>query len=91
MTPSDGVARYNKRVGAALDRVRAMPGEELTRVIDLFGIVQASGVQFLALVVKHSVHHRGQLSTYLRPMGSPVPSIYGPSADTVEAMAGVAE
>ncbi|HEY3128598.1 MAG TPA: DinB family protein [Acidobacteriota bacterium] len=27
------------------------------------------------------VHHRGQLSTYLRPMGSTVPSIYGPSAD----------
>ena len=27
------------------------------------------------------LHHRGQLSTYLRPMGSKVPSIYGPSAD----------
>jgi uncharacterized damage-inducible protein DinB len=27
------------------------------------------------------VHHRGQLSTYLRPMGATVPSIYGPSAD----------
>ena len=27
------------------------------------------------------VHHRGQLSTYLRPMGGKVPSIYGPSAD----------
>jgi uncharacterized damage-inducible protein DinB len=28
------------------------------------------------------VHHRGQLSTYLRPMGGKVPSIYGPSADS---------
>jgi uncharacterized damage-inducible protein DinB len=27
------------------------------------------------------IHHRGQLSTYLRPMGSSVPAIYGPSAD----------
>jgi uncharacterized damage-inducible protein DinB len=27
------------------------------------------------------VHHRGQLSTYLRPMGAKVPSIYGPSGD----------
>jgi uncharacterized damage-inducible protein DinB len=27
------------------------------------------------------VHHRGQLSAYLRPMGSKVPAIYGPSAD----------
>jgi len=29
-----------------------------------------------------AIHHRGQLSTYLRPMGSKVPSIYGPSADS---------
>jgi uncharacterized damage-inducible protein DinB len=28
-----------------------------------------------------AVHHRGQLSTYLRPMGGKVPSIYGPTAD----------
>jgi uncharacterized damage-inducible protein DinB len=28
-----------------------------------------------------AIHHRGQLSTYLRPMGGRVPSIYGPSAD----------
>lgn len=27
------------------------------------------------------IHHRGQLSTYLRPMGGKNPSIYGPSAD----------
>lgn len=31
------------------------------------------------------LHHRGQLSTYLRPMGGRVPSIYGPSADSVAA------
>ncbi len=29
-----------------------------------------------------AIHHRGQLATYLRPMSSIVPSIYGPSADT---------
>lgn len=34
-----------------------------------------------------AIHHRGQLSTYLRPMGAPVPSIYGPSADTMTASA----
>lgn len=28
-----------------------------------------------------SIHHRGQLSSYLRPMGSKVPAMYGPSAD----------
>ena len=33
------------------------------------------------MVLFDQVHHRGQLSTYLRPMGSTVPQIYGPSAD----------
>jgi len=82
MSPADAVARYNERVPAALNRVRAMSGEKLTDVIDLLGIVQAPGVNFLAMAIKHSVHHRGQLSTYLRPMGGKIPGIYGPSADT---------
>ena len=33
------------------------------------------------MLLSHSIHHRGQLSVYLRLTGSPVPSIYGPSAD----------
>lgn len=37
--------------------------------------------QFLWGFLFDAVHHRGQLSTYLRPMGGKVPSIYGPSAD----------
>ena len=82
MNPADAAARYKEKVPAALARVRAMSGENLSRVIDLFGMIQAPGVNFLAMTVKHSVHHRGQLSTYLRPMGGKVPGIYGPSADT---------
>jgi uncharacterized damage-inducible protein DinB len=29
----------------------------------------------------HLIHHRGQLTTYLRALGAPVPGLYGPSAD----------
>ena len=81
MNPADAVSRYKEKVPAALDRVRAMSGEKLANVIDLFGMVKAPGINFLAMTTKHSVHHRGQLSTYLRPMGGKVPGIYGPSAD----------
>lgn len=38
--------------------------------------------QFLWFVLFDAIHHRGQLSTYLRPMGAKVPAIYGPSADS---------
>ena len=82
MSPAHAVARYKGKVPVALDRVRAMSGEKLANVIDLFGMIKAPGVNFLAMAIKHSVHHRGQLSTYLRPMGGRVPGIYGPSADT---------
>ena len=82
MSPADGISRYQQVVPAALARVSAMSGEELTVVIDLFGMIQAPGINFLAMTTKHSVHHRGQLSTYLRAMGGTVPGIYGPSADT---------
>jgi len=34
-----------------------------------------------ALMLNHWIHHRGQLSVYLRLLDVPVPSIYGPSAD----------
>jgi uncharacterized damage-inducible protein DinB len=33
----------------------------------------------------HSIHHRGQLSMYLRPMGAKVPAIYGESYDSAQA------
>jgi uncharacterized damage-inducible protein DinB len=36
---------------------------------------------FLWFILFDAIHHRGQLSAYLRPMGGKVPSIYGPSAD----------
>ena len=81
MNPTDAVARYKEKVPAALDRVRAMSGEQLTKVLDLMGLMQAPGVNFLAMAVKHSVHHRGQLSTYLRPMGGTVPGITFPFRD----------
>jgi uncharacterized damage-inducible protein DinB len=82
MNPADAVARYKQIIPVALDRIRTLSGEKLTNVIDLLGIIQAPGINFLAMAAKHSVHHRGQLSTYLRPMGGKVPGIYGPSADT---------
>jgi uncharacterized damage-inducible protein DinB len=40
---------------------------------------------FLAVGLHHTIHHRGQLSSYLRSMGAKVPSIYGESYDAAQA------
>ncbi len=82
MNSTDAIAQYKVRIPAALAKVRALSGEKLASSINMFGKIDAPGVGFLAMAVKHSVHHRGQLSTYLRAMGGKVPGIYGPSADT---------
>lgn len=36
---------------------------------------------FKSFVINHTIHHRGQLSVYLRLNDVPVPAIYGPTAD----------
>jgi uncharacterized damage-inducible protein DinB len=45
----------------------------------IFEMPRAAVVRFVGL--NHVVHHRGQLSVYLRLLDVPLPSIYGPSAD----------
>ena len=46
---------------------------------EMFSMPRAAA--FRSFVINHSVHHRGQLSVYLRLNNVPVPAIYGPSAD----------
>jgi uncharacterized damage-inducible protein DinB len=82
MSAGDAIARYKERIPVSIERVRAMSGEQLCKDIDYLGAFQMPGLAFLSLMLKHSIHHRGQLSTYLRAMGGRVPGIYGPSADS---------
>jgi uncharacterized damage-inducible protein DinB len=49
-------------------------------MVDFFGM-KMPAVQYLMFALVHMVHHRGQLATYLRPMGGKVPAIYGGSFD----------
>lgn len=80
-TAAGVAAWYEANVPASISTLRQAPAETFSRTLDFFGIMQAQGVDFLALALKHSIHHRGQLSAYLRPMGGKVPGIYGPSGD----------
>jgi len=76
---------YGEMTQAVLPRLRQMTPEQLTKSIDFRGIFQAPAVMFLQTSLNHSIHHRGQLSTYLRPAGGKVPAIYGESYDSAEA------
>jgi uncharacterized damage-inducible protein DinB len=75
------VAYYDKELPAALAKVKALPADKLAKVIPAFGMFNLPAAAYLAFVNNHSIHHRGQLAVYLRPMGSKVPNIYGGSFD----------
>jgi len=72
---------YDANFQRAIARVRALTPEQLCTPVDFYGVLNLPVVSYLSFVNNHSIHHRGQLSTYLRPMGSKVPGIYGGSAD----------
>ena len=82
---ADVAAWYAESFAKDIERLTTASGEQLAKVLDFRGIFQMPAVAFLDLGLRHSIHHRGQLSTYLRPAGSKVPSIYGESYDTAEA------
>jgi len=44
-------------------------------------LIEKPAGTFLLYILFDAIHHRGQLTAYLRPMGGTVPSVYGPSAD----------
>jgi uncharacterized damage-inducible protein DinB len=59
--------------------------EQLVKSLDFRGLFQLPAVAFLNVSLNHTIHHRGQLSTYLRAMGGKIPSIYGDSYDSAAA------
>ncbi len=78
----DVVAWENSKIPVQIDKVKPLSGEALSRTIVFGEKRKMPAYSVLQLMLKHSIHHRGQLSAYLRPMGAAVPSIYGPSGDT---------
>jgi uncharacterized damage-inducible protein DinB len=80
-TSAEVVAWYDENMKRGLARVAAMTPEQLMTPVNFFNVFNLPAVLYLGFLSNHSIHHRGELSTYLRPMGSKVPSIYGGSYD----------
>ena len=78
---ADAIALYNEKMPTLIEQVKSLSGERLTQEVSLMGVFNLPAIGFLSFMIRHSVHHRGQLSAYLRPMGAKVPQIYGGSAD----------
>ena len=84
-TVEEILATYDRNHDDLTKRLHALDHsvweKEFRFVYGEYEISKGTGFHFGWEFLFDTVHHRGQLSTYLRPMGSTVPSIYGPSAD----------
>jgi uncharacterized damage-inducible protein DinB len=82
---SESVAAYEKNAAALKERLAKVDDAQWLRParLKMDGKVawEAGLGDMLFGFLFDAIHHRGQLSSYLRPMGAKVPSIYGPSAD----------
>jgi uncharacterized damage-inducible protein DinB len=71
---------YGKQSGGMEGRWKALPSAKWDGTLEFFGSQRSASAMAWSFLFD-IVHHRGQISTYLRPMGSTVPQIYGPSGD----------
>ncbi|MGH9352677.1 MAG: DinB family protein [Terriglobia bacterium] len=83
--PDEMLQLFERWSNELTDRVSKMDDASWNHPVQFFyqgKVVSEQPVgTFLWFVLFDAIHHRGQLSAYLRPMGGKVPSIYGPSAD----------
>jgi uncharacterized damage-inducible protein DinB len=80
-TAAELVDWYDKNMKRSSERVRGLSGAQLLTPVNFMGVFNLPAAFYLGFLNNHSIHHRGELATYLRPMGSKVPQIYGGSFD----------
>jgi uncharacterized damage-inducible protein DinB len=71
---------YEEQSADIVRRLKALPAARWDGTLEFFGGQRPASPMAWSFLFD-IVHHRGQISTYLRPMGSTVPQIYGPSGD----------
>ncbi|MFI5057879.1 MAG: DinB family protein [Candidatus Acidiferrales bacterium] len=84
-TPAEIATWYEDRFAKNFEALTKLTGEQLVKIVDFRGMFQRPAVTFVVMGLHHTIHHRGQLSAYLRSMGAKVPSIYGESYDDAQA------
>jgi uncharacterized damage-inducible protein DinB len=76
----DVLQAYEKQSAGLCERWKTLPGARWNADLEFFGSRRPAAPMAWSFLFD-IVHHRGQISTYLRPMGAKVPQIYGPSGD----------
>jgi uncharacterized damage-inducible protein DinB len=79
-TMQEVIGAYDRQSAQMSERWNALPQEKWDGKLEFFGSERPASPMAWSFLFD-IVHHRGQITTYLRPMGAKVPQIYGPSGD----------
>lgn len=79
-TMAEMLAVYDAQNARMPERWAALPDQRWTGAMAWFGTSRPAAPLAWSFLFD-IIHHRGQITTYLRPMGSTVPQVYGPTAD----------
>lgn len=77
---ADAEKMFDELSAQMLQKVSELSDEGLNQTVTVWGMTKTYSEWILFLLLD-MIHHRGQLSVYIRLAGGLVPSIYGPSAD----------
>lgn len=77
---AEGVGTFETKAGEFMSALEGASDEELQSVFSIWGM-DSTRAGMIMMMLNDMIHHRGQLSVYIRLAGGMVPSIYGPSAD----------
>ncbi len=74
------IGDFEKETAGVLSRLMTLPDSGLEKTVEFAG-TKFMADEFAMMMLHDQIHHRGQLTVYVRMAGGKVPSIYGPSAD----------
>lgn len=77
---ADAVKVYNEKLAAFMSVLESTPEEDFLQPYSLWGM-DGTRADIMLGLMRDMIHHRGQMTVYIRLLNGVVPSVYGPTAD----------
>lgn len=74
------ISNFEEQTTDVISKLEKFPDAEMKKTVEFAGAKIAAD-EFMLMMLFDQIHHRGQMTVYIRLAGGKVPSVYGPSAD----------
>ncbi len=74
------ITDFEKKSSSVISKLENLSNADMNKIVE-FARVKKPSDEFMLMMLFDQIHHRGQMSVYIRLAGGKVPSVYGPTAD----------